>query len=159
MNCKKIEKLILTDYIDGNLKGCVLEELETHLKSCPACRKLAEEAAYTKNLFKSVPRQEAPAGMWRKIQVEISAQPAKGLSIKYLLDRIRCRLPTLKPAFVMTSTAVILLLIVTALWLMPRKDSFQTVYAQDDLLALSYSNGEGDESVYDLGTTAEQVFL
>ena len=159
MNCKKMEKLILTDYIDGNLRGRVLEETELHLRSCPSCHALAEDLRAAGKLLRAVGQQEAPSEVWHKIRSEISAAPVRSRFPETVLMYARYYLSHLKPAVVMASAAVLLLFALTAVRLMPHKDYLETTVAQDDILAAPYTSDEEDVSEYDLGTPAEMFFL
>jgi len=159
MNCKRAEKLILTDYIDGNLKGRALEEIEAHLGACPGCRALTEELRAAGKLFRAVPRQEAPGVVWHRIYDEISAAPAESHLPKEIFAYARYYLSHLRPVFVMAGAAVILLFALTAVRLMPHNNYPGTMAAQDDILAISYTGDAEDEPEYDLGTPAEMFFL
>jgi anti-sigma factor RsiW len=159
MNCKRMEKLILTDYIDGNLKGRALEELELHIRSCSSCHTLMEELRAAGKLLKAVPQQEAPSEVWHKILAEISAAPVRRYYPGDVLIYLRHYLSHLKPAVVIASAAVLLLFALAVVRLMPYKDYLETTAVQDDILAISYTGNEGDESEYDFGTPAEMFFL
>ncbi len=159
MNCKKMEKAVLTDYIDGNLKGRALEKIEQHLKSCPSCRMLAEELRATGKLFRAVLQEAAPSGVWHKIHAEISAAPVRSHFPETILAYVRYYLSHLKPAVAIASAAVLLLFVLAAVRLMPHKAYLETTAAQYDILAISYNGDEEDESEYDFGTPAEMFFL
>ncbi|MCX5667315.1 MAG: zf-HC2 domain-containing protein [Candidatus Omnitrophica bacterium] len=159
MNCKRAEKLILTDYIDGNLKGRALEEIELHIRSCPGCHALAQDLKAAGKLFRAVPRQEAPSEVWRKIRDEISAAPVRRYFPEIALEYARYHLSHLKPAIVMAGAAVLLLFVLATMRLMPHKDYLEAAIQQDDIAAISYGSDEEDGSEYDLGTPAEMFFL
>ena len=159
MNCKKMKELILTDYIDGNLKGRALEDVELHLKSCPSCRALAQDLRAAGKLFRAVGQEATPSGVWHNILAEISAVPVRSHFAEDALAYVRYYLSHLKPAVVMTSAAVLLLFVLAAIRLMPHKDYLETTIAQDDILAISYTSDEEDASEYDFGTPAEMFFL
>jgi len=159
MNCKRVEKLILTDYIDGNLKGRALEKIEAHLGSCPGCRALADELRGASKLFRAVGRQEAPAGIWHKIRDDISAISARRYFPETALEYLRYHLSRLRPAVVIASAAVLLIFIFTAVRLIPQKNSPESSSGQNYINAISY-NGDGESpEEYDLGTSAEMFFL
>ena len=159
MNCKKMEKLILTDYIDGNLKGRALEETELHIRSCPSCHALTEELRAAGKLFRAVPQEAAPSEVWHKIRAEISAAPVRNHFPEAVLAYARYYLSHLRPAVVIASAAVLLLFALAAVRLMPHKNYLETMAAQDDILAISYTSDEEDASEYDFGTPAEMFFL
>jgi len=159
MDCKKASSIIVTDYIDENMKGLDLDELEAHIRSCPNCRTLAERVARLRTTFKAAPRQEAPASVWKKIRDEITIDP---VSVRYrpgLLDRIRERLALLKPAVIITCAAILLICVVTVIRFIPVFGSLSAGSSQDELITIASMNGSSEESQYDLGTGAEQYFL
>ena len=159
MNCKRMEKLILTDYIDGNLKGRALEDVELHLKSCPSCRALAQDLRAAGKLFRAVGQEATPSGVWHNILAEISAVPVRSHFAEDALAYARYYLSHLKPAVVMASAMVLLLFVLAAVRFMPHRDYLETAAARDDILAISHTGDEEDESEYDLGTPAEMFFL
>lgn len=159
MNCKRTEKLILTDYIDGNLKGRALEDIELHLRSCPGCHALAEELRAAGKLFRAVSQQEPPPEVWYKIRNEISAAPVRRGFPETALMYARYYLSNLKPAVVIAGAAALLLFALAVVRLMPYNDYPEMTAAQDDILAISYTGDENDMSEYDFGTPAEIFFL
>ncbi|MDO8535685.1 MAG: zf-HC2 domain-containing protein [Candidatus Omnitrophota bacterium] len=159
MNCKKMEKLILTDYIDGNLKGRSFEEVELHIRSCPTCHALAEDLRSTGKLFKAVGHEAAPAEVWHKIRTKITAEPAGRYFPEDIFERLRFYLPHLRPAVVIASAAVLLFFVLATIKFMPHRNYLETRVAQDDILSISYNSNEEDTAEYDLGTPAEMFFL
>ena len=159
MNCKRIEGIILTDYIDRNLKGKALEDIEAHLRSCPSCQALAQDLRGTGKLFRAVSQEAAPSKVWYKILSEISAAPVRRHFQEDALAYVQYYLSHLKPAVVIASAAVLLFFVLTAVRLMPHKDYLETTIARDDILAISYASDEEDLSDYDFGTPAEMFFL
>lgn len=149
MRCEKMKDIILTDYIDGRLKGDALREVESHLSECPDCRRLAEDAKSTSSIFRALPRQEASAGVWRAIQAEISAAPQR--------PHFVFNLPRLRPAFVITATAVMLFFVLMTARLVPNNGYLHDETAQDDIFLISSINGGEDEEGF--GTPAEDLFL
>ena len=159
MKCKKMEEIILTDYIDGNLKGRILEEMEAHLVSCPGCRALAEEAKAAGKLLRSVPKQEAPPEVWHKIRDEISAAPARRFFPEIALENLRYHFLRLRPAVVLVTATALLFFVLTAVRLIPQSNYPATNIVKDDILSISYNTDEEDTAEYDLGTPAEMFFL
>ena len=159
MDCKRMKELILTDYIDGRLKGRALEDVELHLKSCSNCHALARDLKSAGKLFKAVPQEDAPTEVWYKIRDEISAGAIRLRFPETVLAYARYYLSHLKPAVVIAGAAVLLLFVLAAVRLMPHKDYLETAVTQDDILAISYGDDEEDGSEYDLGTATEMFFL
>lgn len=155
MECKRMEERILTDYIDGNLKGPALEEVESHLKTCASCRALASEVKAAGGLFKAASRENPPPYLWSRIRSGIEAGDLARVTFgEAVIERIRYSLAHLKPAVVMASAAVIALFILAAVRFAPYQD-----YAmQDEIVTMTYINGEDDDG-YDFSTAAEEIFL
>jgi anti-sigma factor RsiW len=78
MDCNETRRLLEAD-IDGELDLVRHLELEAHLRGCPQCAKIAENArARSKAIRDSVPRYSAPAGLAAKIRVALpDAAPAR----------------------------------------------------------------------------------
>ncbi len=159
MNCKRMKDLILTDYIDGNLEGRALKDVERHLGSCPTCNALARDLKAAGKLLRATPQEEVPSGIWHNIRAEISTASAKLNFPETVLMYARYYLSHLRPVVVIASAAVLLLVILTAVRLMPHRDYLETLAAQDDILAISYIGDEENQPEYDLGTAAEMFFL
>ncbi len=135
MRCKRIREIILTDYVDGTLKGDGLREVESHLGSCAECRRLAEEARSASSIFKAAPRHEAPPGVWNAIREAISTGPVKSRTVPPLggagawvrrrfaadiLEGLRYILLPPRPAFVISTAVALLLFALTVAYLAPR---------------------------------------
>ena len=73
MVCRDAENLILTDQIDGELKGESLRELEKHLVVCSACRELQERVAGTETILRGLAKTPPPERVWSVIQERITA--------------------------------------------------------------------------------------
>lgn len=157
MRCKRMEEIILTDYIDGNLKGHALQEVESHLGSCPECRRLAEEAKTASGLLKAAPRHEAPPRVWNSIRAAIDAGPAKTHFAGSILERLRFFLPYPKPALVLATAVLLVLFVLTVARLMPGNGYIRDGAEQDDIFLISSINGGGDETGF--GTPAEDFLL
>ena len=159
MNCKKMKGLIYADYIDGNLKGSALEELERHIGSCTDCRALVKELREAGKLLRAVGRQEAPPKVWHNILAEISSTPVRSRFLEDAMVNLRYHLSNLRPAMVVASAVVILLFALAVMRYMPNNSYLDTAIARDDILAISYYSDDDDEPEYDLGTSVETLFL
>ena len=158
MNCKKIEELILTDYIDGNLKAEALREVGAHLASCPNCRKLAAEAVSAGKLFTGLKKEEPPADLWYKVRAEIAAERGQPV-VARALDSVRYFFKQIRPAVAIAAAVVLIFFILTVTQLMPGKSMIPGAVYQDDILVTASLNNGWDEPEQDFGTSAEQYFL
>jgi len=117
MNCKKVQELILTDYLDNEMPQDKQKELENHLASCAECKEflaLAKKAAIEPlanskiaNLFQDI--------IWSKIQKEIQAE--KESLIDYdptlgFLEKLKSIMFFSKPRLAFSTFAVIAVLII-----------------------------------------------
>ena len=161
MNCKNARDIILTDYIDGDLKVRALGGVEEHLKACPACRGFAEDAKKSSALFKNPIRKDPPPEIWSNIRTEISRKAYRPGFIQEALEKMRYILPNFRPAVVAISAAVVLLVAAAAVRFVSIGNYAETIQARDDIIAMVSINGNADESEsgYDLGTPAEVYFL
>jgi anti-sigma factor RsiW len=118
MNCKMIQELIITDYVDGEAGHDLRREVEAHLGSCSTCRqfeKAVREVAVKP--FKGMPREEAPAYIWNRVKEEISLQKSPALTEKVLealhgFASAILRIP--RPALAFAAAAAIIVAIVLA---------------------------------------------
>jgi len=47
MKCKKIQELLLTDYIDAEADDALKDEVDKHVKRCPACKQFKQDLLTT----------------------------------------------------------------------------------------------------------------
>ncbi|MBU1043200.1 MAG: zf-HC2 domain-containing protein [Candidatus Omnitrophica bacterium] len=117
MNCKKIQELILTDYLDQEMPQDRQKELETHIAACAACaeflvraKKAAiEPLANTKNAKLS---QDI---IWSKIQKEIQTEKESLLDynqVPSFLEKLKSIIFFPKPRLAWSTLAVIAVLII-----------------------------------------------
>jgi len=149
MDCKKMEEIILTDYIDGKLEGAVLKEAEGHIASCAGCRGLVREFKAVAASLHNAPREEPPDLVWEKIRAAITA--SERAPARTFFTRAR-------PAFAFAALAAAILAIFIAVRPTFLKE-VSPVREQYDVLSLSVSDTNGNDSEYDMGTPAEEYFL
>jgi len=157
MKCKKMQDLIMSDYIDGELKGYLLKKVQDHLASCPECKQfeqsLQQEAIAP---FKEAGQIKPPESVWEQIKGTILEEELqrKGVfsTIKNGLDYC---LHAPKP--VLACAAAVVLIVMTLIFTrLPFAG--QGRYFGDDLEVFSYL--EIDESSYvDFDTTIEEYFM
>lgn len=157
MGCERMRETILTDYIDGNLKGDALAEVESHLRACPECRKLAEEAGSASGLFRAAPRHEAPPRVWSAIRAAIDAEPAKRRFAESVWERLRSLLPYPRPAFVIATAVALVLFVLAVVRFMPVNGYLPGETEENEVFLISAMNGGDDEAGF--GTPAEEFFL
>jgi hypothetical protein len=70
MDCARIENL-LSDYLDGSIRGSDLADVETHLRECRRCSAGAEGLKATIALLHGLRPVEAPPELIEKVRTEI----------------------------------------------------------------------------------------
>jgi anti-sigma factor RsiW len=113
VNCADVE-ILLAEYVDGILHGEPKSALETHLKGCPACAMLAEDAAGAVAFLERVADVEAPPELVNKILFEISNGASRTVVKPSLARRLFGGLlgkwlePVLQPRFAMGMAMTVL---------------------------------------------------
>ena len=160
MKCKKIQKLILTDYSDGELDQALKDEIKSHISTCSSCRQL-EENLKKQIIYplKKTERVEAPEEIWRKIKETIEGPERENayLSIQELLASL---FAIRKPLLAAVSIVLVLLIgggILTRSYFTERTS--MNVFMEDQLDFLdSLTNGNGSKDSEN-GMWTEEFFL
>lgn len=68
---------LLTDYIDGALSASERTEIERHLDSCVACRRLVDDSREIKTVAASLELREPPIRSWMRLEraIKLEARP------------------------------------------------------------------------------------
>lgn len=81
MNCKKVQDLILTDYLDEQSGTELKNVLEDHLSSCFHCREFASVAQKSIiDPFMNAEKVQPADHVWRHIKERIEEEPAPAAS-------------------------------------------------------------------------------
>ena len=94
MNCQKIIKL-LNPYVDQVLDAESTQQVEEHLKSCPACNKEYQRLKQLVTFLNSLPGINAPNGFTQKIMAKISQEEIQVQSSWMDFLRKRISIPSL----------------------------------------------------------------
>lgn len=75
MTCNEWQNIILTDYMDDQLKTSDQKDLEQHLQNCPACAAFTQKVtAIVKMPFDDLKRTEVSEVVWQNIQDQITEE-------------------------------------------------------------------------------------
>ncbi len=102
-NCKTIQELILTDYLDGQIDSSTKISIENHFLSCSSCKDFAKEAKeHLVKPFQQALIKEVPSSIWIGIRGEIDNQQYAKSGV---IDRVKewlntLTLPKLVPSLV-----------------------------------------------------------
>lgn len=157
MDCKKIEEVILTDYIDGKVTGTRLKDIEAHLASCTRCRSLASSLAAVSAELQKTKRMEPPSEVWEKIRAEVDRGPAVAgdAYMHDFFESMRLLAARIRPAIVVTTAAALILAVLTVARLMPQR----SLASQDEIMSLVTLDESGNGGDYNFGTPEESYFL
>ncbi len=157
MDCKKMEEVILTDYIDGKVTGMRLKDVEAHLASCTRCRSLASELASVSAEFRNTKRMEPPSEVWERIRAEVNREPAVAGDVYTpgFFESMRLLAVRIRPAIVVATAAAFILAVLTVTRLMPQKE----LTSQDEIMSLVTMDESGNGGDYNFGTPEENYFL
>ena len=161
MQCKKIQELLKTDYLDGEVNPKQEQSILEHLAQCPECSRLEKKLQVHRMLFQGTKRRQVPERIWDNIRDAIvteSLNPEASLS-RGILERLRDLIFARRPVFVLaTSFSVLILLAIIATTFVQRKVSLTRQDAAESIVGYSL-NGENGYVLYDLGTGIEEYFL
>ncbi len=170
MNCRKIQEIILTDYMDGQLDDkhkCAIEEHLAHCQHCKEFASIAQERVVKP--FINVEKQEVPVVIWDQVRAEIRArQEAKTNLIAEICQRLSSirelvAVPIFpRPVFALASVVTLILMIgILPQFMMNNPAVKIDEVGQVEYLSLltDVSGGVSGSESADLGTPIEKYFL
>ena len=159
MKCKKIQKLILADYTDGEMTASDRQKVADHIRTCENCRAL--EKRLKESIIAPLARTEhvhPPKEVWSRIKGAIE-EPAPESITGNIADFLRGLFAVRKPVLVAVSLLVLVLVGgVFAKTYFAGRDTVNT-YLEEQLDFLdSLYNGNGYTDEYN-GFLTEDLFL
>jgi hypothetical protein len=157
MDCKHIQDILLTDYIDGELFGDKKDAIDSHLFACDECRQILAAALLNDKSLQPLPPSFSQDEIWSKIKQRIEEKET--VPFNPFLDFMG----KVKPFFTVPKVAfVTLALILTVYYFAPRQqiqiaDSTKQVNAQYLVYLDEESSTNPLEESYD--TDIENYFL
>jgi anti-sigma factor RsiW len=162
MLCRKIQELLKTDYLDGEVSQKQEQDIKKHLTRCPQCRRLEEELQSQRALFQKAERQKVPERVWHNIRDAIIREglnQEKSLSAG-VFTRLKNYLFVPKPAFVLATTlAVAIFFAFLAGVFIQKKQSLSKENMPETDIAVYSLSSASDAPLYELGTDIEKYFL
>jgi len=162
--CKKIQELIITDYLDDELDMINRQQIEQHLRNCPACQKVLWGAlAAAKQPFENQQYLEPPESVWTAIREQIAPEkkyeePALA-NIKYTLRNV---LFTRRAALAMIAAIFTIIIAIGILKHPAEKNGSLEAYFEEQLASYIYlqnANADFSGGPVDFGTALEKYFL
>ena len=165
MNCKKIQELIITDYLDNEVSAAVREEVRAHLASCPGCREFEQAVRRSASEpFRKMKRQEPSAEIWQRIKAALEQKQEKesrGLLAGFL-DSLSSVFRSRKPVFALSSAIAAAIMVIFLVQAPLYRQKMINQYLQDEsqyMLSLRAPVNGGIESELEFGTGIEQYFF
>ncbi|MBF0504312.1 MAG: zf-HC2 domain-containing protein [Candidatus Omnitrophica bacterium] len=173
MNCRKIQDVLITDYIDGQLDQKHKFLIEEHLAHCLHCKEfyiITQQAVIAP--FVTTAAAKPPEIIWARVREAIGAREDSekvGTDANFVMDFLRklVFVPTFpvffpKPVFVFSTIVTLVLMIGILPQLMITHPTIK-IDARSQMEYLSYLSGTGGDisasDSADLGTPIEKYFL
>jgi predicted anti-sigma-YlaC factor YlaD len=161
MQCKKIQELLKTDYLDGEIDQEQLKFIQQHLAQCPQCRVLESELQNQRRTFKQAKQQQVPERVWQNIRDAIIRQNLNQESDSKIgvLEQLKHFLFAPKPAFALASIIVALIVTLTFFGTATMRNQVSNTENNIESLLTYGLNSESTDLTYDFGTNLEEYFL
>ncbi len=169
MNCKDMQNMILTDYLDGEMDDKCHKQVEDHLLRCAHCREFEKTAR--QDVFNPLVQSEKirpPEYMWTRIKESIEEKENKSGIPSFLegfKENVRSLFPKLTPAYAFPAFMIaIFIMVVGNIFFMNQplsKNPSLVDYASNGQVEywIDFNNDEVMEYSADFGTKIEQYFL
>lgn len=161
MNCEKIQELLLTDYIDGQLDPKWKSEVDNHVAGCVACREFAATARKTAvEPFLRAETFRPPEQVWMNIKgTALAGQKVPPDPLAEFWQRVSEFIHVPRPAFAFAVVLIMAVMVggLTRLTVKPKIDPTGQIEYLSALLD-PVSDPLADEE-NGLGTSVEQYFL
>lgn len=164
MTCSQIQDILITDYLDGEIKGEARALVDEHLARCPACREFSAEVIRdVSRPFQALEQKTPPEEIWMNIQSKMET-PALGVcgTVSRFRELIGQRWVWPKPVWALT--AVCLLMVAFALSRPgstpgPRTAAENPAEPMELMLAALGDESADDDEDTEFDTAIEEYFL
>jgi len=161
MQCKEIQELIKSDYLDKETDEGTLRQIKEHLDGCPLCRELEERLGDQRGLFQKAKRFEPPKQIWLNIRDAIvsermASEDSAGLNI---IERLRSLLGARRPVFALASVLAVTIFVVVLAGGLINKQQFLDRASNSDIFAVYSLSPDNNVASGDMGTSIEKYFL
>ena len=113
MNCKKIQELLLTDYLDNQMNEKEKKSVDDHLAYCRDCARFSIAARkVSSGLFVDVKKSHPPEFIWQRIKESIIAEQKRKTGFAAnLFERLKAVLYIPKPAMAVASAITLIVIV------------------------------------------------
>lgn len=170
MNCKDIQKLLITDYLDEQLPAETQREVERHLSECELCIEHAFAIKKTTfEPFNELNRAKPSQDVWIKIKntIEQENMPQKSIAPNQLREKLKNIWPNPRLAYAAGAFTVILLTSALLFQIQTTKHQKITQFNTKEQLSqveyitqlASENNDLSEETEENYGNIIEEFFL
>ena len=158
--CEPFKDMILTDYIDGELKPDARRALENHLRDCGDCRAFLKEVKAQAVLpFQAAGHQEVPAELWERIKEGLHEDPRPALTWEGVLEQLKGLLVFPKLVPVLASLGVMMIIGSVSLNTIRIQKAQETEQGEYLASVIEPTGSIAMAETNDLGTPIERYFL
>ena len=149
MDCKKIQDMIITDYIDGEAAPRLKKKIEAHLERCSICREIEKAARkIAVGSFGEAGRLEPPEFLWERIKGNIPERQEKRTlrrAVEWVLEILSRR----KPVFALATSVALIFFAVVFTGVSMNREKNLNDYMNEQVNFLADLNG--DDGQYEEG--------
>ena len=133
MNCEKVKDIILTDYLNREIKEVIRKDVDRHLAECKECseylQRVKEDAV---DPLESAERVEVPESLWNNIHALIESQNGQSITSRFDIFLLKFRAIKLpKPALAFCSVVIAIVLSLNIVTKIVRNGDHQVVNTQE----------------------------
>ncbi len=156
MDCKKVQELLLTDYLDNQMNGKERKSVDHHLAHCLGCTRFSIAAReVASGLFVDTKKDPPPEFIWQRIKESIIAEQKKKTGFAAnLFERLRAVLYIPKPAMAVASAIGLIVIVGISAKLMINSQPAMKAGTQEQSEYSDYSM----EIPADVSTNGEAIF-
>jgi len=165
MNCEKIQELILTDYLDGQMPERQKQCVEQHISGCFRCREFLKRARETAvEPFTHAGKDIPPEFIWFRVRESIIAEKERAAcTVPGFLEKLKSRFQVFSPYPVIGMVIMVIFII----GIVTQSKMFTTARVKSDaqeqaeylvsMAEMSPENSMNEKTGF--GTVIEEYFL
>lgn len=168
MDCRVIQELILTDFMDKELSADHAAQVKAHIDHCARCKALWEQASSVSPIaFEKTERAKVPESVWQNIREQIREPESASdafLSGKRWWDELGriftpLRLAEMVPVLAMIIFAVVFLQKQESKWEAVARQTQEQVVNETVVFLVSLEDPLDEIEELDFGSPLEAIFL
>ncbi len=160
MNCKSIQELLLTDYVDGEMSDSERKIIDDHLKSCQKCEEFALLAKKVGvDSFSDTERVSPSENVWQRIKMQVSSSSEKCNIFNniFSLENIKNAFALMRPRLVLAS--ILFVVLSTTLFIKVSEQNLALKQEEQVVVYLATLSEDDDSFDEDFETNIEKYFL